>query len=107
MSANGSTAMDFAAAWPGASTGDVPGAASVATGTGTVRGMNRSTATTTIATTSSPTTMRVELAGRLCCDRGVALHLVLALQTLRGELVDPGKDEREREAEREQPEDEA
>ena len=61
MSTNGSTAMDLAAAWTGASAGDAPDAASVAAGMGAVRGMNRSTATTTIATTSSPTTMRSSL----------------------------------------------
>ena len=53
MSANGSTAMDLAAAWTGASAGGAPGAASVAAGMGAVRGMNRSTATTTIASTAS------------------------------------------------------
>ena len=33
----------------------------------------------------------VEFAGRRCRDRGVALHLVLALQAFRCELVDPGE----------------
>ena len=36
----------------------------------------------------------VELAGRLCRDRGVALHLVLALQAFRCQLVHPGENQR-------------
>ena len=45
----------------------------------------------------------VELAGRLCRDRGVALDLVLALQAFRCQLVDPGEDERRHEAQHSSP----
>ena len=98
MSANGSTAMDFGRCLDRClRTDDAPGAASVAAGMGAVRGMNRSTATTTIAMTEQSDDDEVELAGRLCRDRGVALHLVLALQAFRCQLVHPGENERRHE----------
>ena len=50
---------------------------------------------------------QVELARGRIGDRLVTVDLVLALQALRGQLVDPGEDQRERKAEHEQPQHEA
>jgi hypothetical protein len=72
--------MDFAAAWTGASAGDAPDAAICC-------GWNRRCARNEPLhghdddrDDEQSDDDEVELAGRLCGDRGVALHLVLALR---------------------------